>query len=152
MYKNCLVSWTLFMFRCTLMADASFCNYWTVLIVKIKCIQTKKKKKKGIVTERWSVSCILISSFLTGRGAIRHLYKLLPPSVWRGELHTTWGNVALNYCERHTAPHRRVAVLTGDTRRCARSVARGQNLKWKDSESLFMKTEKLRFWLEGRHL
>lgn len=30
------------MFRCTLMADASFCNYWTVLIVKIKCIQTKK--------------------------------------------------------------------------------------------------------------
>lgn len=36
------------MFRCTLMADASFCNYWTVLIVKIKCIQTKKKKKKGL--------------------------------------------------------------------------------------------------------
>lgn len=63
--KNCLVSWTLFMFRCTLMADASFCNYWTVLIVKIKCIQTKNKKKnknkKKIITEQWSISCFSTS-------------------------------------------------------------------------------------------
>lgn len=56
MYKNCLVSWTLFMFRCTLMADASFCNYWTVLIVKIKCIQTKKNKKNKKKIKRLSRS------------------------------------------------------------------------------------------------
>lgn len=29
------------LFCCILMADALFCNYWTVLIIKIKCIQTK---------------------------------------------------------------------------------------------------------------
>lgn len=43
--KSCLVSWTLSMFRCILMADASFCNYWTVLIIKIKCIQTNNSQE-----------------------------------------------------------------------------------------------------------
>lgn len=82
MYKTCLVSWTLFLFCCTLMADASFCNYWTVLIVKIKCIQTKK----WIVTERRRVSCF--NFFISDRARIREASRRVGVS----QCDQTWVN------------------------------------------------------------
>lgn len=45
---------------CILMADASFCNYWTVLIIKIKCIPTKK----GLSQSTRLLPVSLSSSFL----------------------------------------------------------------------------------------
>lgn len=74
MYKSCLVSSTLFLFCCILMADASFCNYWTVLIIKIKCIQTKKKTLKK------TMDCHSNGLF--------HVFNVL--TVWQSESQERW--------------------------------------------------------------